>query len=87
MGILEKCGTVEELRVYDERHCDLCCSDNETIYYRVIRPSGLEMLVTCYSGCTGMEIRNIEKMTKLLASKLNNANSLKVQSFFCNKEF
>lgn len=65
MGILEKCGTVEELRVYDEWHCDLCCSDNETIDYRVIIPSRLEMLVTCYSGCTGMEIRNIEKMTKI----------------------
>lgn len=61
MDILEECGTVEELRRYNRWHCDLCDSENETIDYRIVRPSGLEMLVTCYSGCAGMEIRDIRK--------------------------
>lgn len=63
--ILEECGTVEELRRYNKWHCDLCDSENETIDYRIVRPSGLEMLVTCYSGCVGMEIRKIEKRNEI----------------------
>ena len=59
--ILEECGTVEYINSHDEWHCDLCDHDNETIDYKVTRPSGLEMLVTCYSGCTGMSIEKIEK--------------------------
>ena len=61
MDILEKCGEVEELNRYGRWHCDLCDHDNETIDYRIVRPSGLEMLVTCYLGCTGMSIEKIEK--------------------------
>lgn len=61
MDILEKCGEVEELNRYGRWHCDLCGSENETIDYKITRPSGLEMLVTCYLGCTGMEIKKIEK--------------------------
>ena len=61
MDILKSCGEVEYIKSYDEWHCDLCDHDNETIDYRIVRPSGLEMLVTCYLGCTGMEIKKIEK--------------------------
>ena len=62
--ILEECGTVEYINSYDRWHCDLCDHDNETIDYRIVRPSGLEMLVTCYLGCTGMSIEKIEKTEK-----------------------
>lgn len=68
MDILESCGKVEYVKSYDKWHCDLCCSDNETIDYRVIRPSGLEMLVTCYLGCTGMSIEKVEKKNIVRAS-------------------
>ena len=68
MDILKKCGTVEYVKSYNKWHCDLCCSDNETIDYRVIRPSGLEMLVTCYLGCTGMSIEKVEKNNIVRAS-------------------
>ena len=61
MDILKSCGEVEYIKSYNEWHCDLCDHDNETIDYRIVRPSGLEMLVTCYLGCTGMEIKKIEK--------------------------
>lgn len=69
MDILESCGEVEYVKSYDKWHCDLCCSENETIDYRVIRPSGLEMLVTCYLGCTGMSIEKVEKNNIVRTSK------------------
>lgn len=68
MDILKNCGEVKYVKSYDKRHCDLCDSENETIDYKITRPSGLEMLITCYLGCTGMEIKKIEKKNIVRAS-------------------
>ena len=61
MDILKSCGEVEYVKSYDKWHCDLCDHDNMNIDYKVTRPSGLVMLVTCYSDCAGMSIESVNK--------------------------